>query len=246
MALTPAVPKPSNIVRFPRTTELTAEPFIELTRKIVLSSKFAKVPYFIMVGGCGSLYVPGLGDGHTTAVDYPEFWRAFSNLMADSKAVLFYMEDALGHMGTELRKLGKARKARREGKTSQEDLDTIAAYEKMTMEGDEGLSFVRAARASFMFFDGNQSFRWSYASPPPGYRPGRRTGVYETSLDVLPLDPRDTDPSDLDDKMLGITTSDMAVAIADEAERKEKTWQHWTAVGSTDPDEPVPTYARLP
>lgn len=137
------------------------------------------------------------------------------------------MEDALGHMGTELRKLGKARKARKERKANQQDLDTIAAYEKMTMEGDEGLSFVRAARASFMFFYGNQSFRWNYASPP-GDRPGRRTGVYKTSLDALPLEPRDADPSDLDDRMLGITTADMAVAIA---ERKEKTWQHWTAVG---------------
>ena len=206
MAHTPAVLKPLNIVPFRSQLRLIAEPFIELTRKVVLSSKFAKVPYFIMVGGCGSLYVPGLGDGHTTAVDYPEFWRAFSNLMADSEAMLFYMEDALGHMGTELRKLGKARKARREGKATQQDLNTISAYEKMTMEGDEGLSFVRAARASFMFFDGNQSFRWSYASPPPGYRPGRRTGLYKTSLDVLPLDPKDADPSDLDDKMLGITT----------------------------------------
>ena len=221
------------------------EPFIELTRKVVLSARFANVPYFIMIGGCGSLYVPGLGDGHTTAVDYPEFWRAFSNLMADSEAMLHYMEHALGHMGRELRKLGEARKSRAEGKATRAELDTIAAYEKMTMEGDEGLSFVRAARASFMFFDGVTSFKWSYASPPPGYRPGRRTGEYKTSLDVLPLEPVGADIKDLDDKMLGITTSDMAVAVVDEAEKKTKTWKHWTAVGSVAPDIPFHTYARL-
>jgi len=156
------------------------------------------------------------------------------------------MEEALGHMGTELRKLGQARKARAEGRATKQDLETIASYEKMAMEGDEGLSFVRAARATFLFFEGNKSFPWSYASPPPGYRSGRRTGKYSSSLDFLPLEPKGADISDLDDKMLGINTSDMAVAIADEAERKEKMWQHWTAVGSTDPDVPVPTYARLP
>jgi putative NADH-flavin reductase len=216
-----------------------------LTRKIVLSAQVAKVSYVIMIGGCGSLYVPNLGSGHTTAVDYPEFWRAFSNLMADSEAMTHYMEDVLGHMGTELRKLRNARIARREGRATKEDLETISAYEKMTMEGDEGLTYVRACRASFMFFDGNRAFKWSYASPPPGYRPGRRTGEYRVSYDVLPLDPVDADPTDLDDKMLGITTGDMAVAIADEAEKRGNTWKHWTAVGSVDPDTPVPTYARL-
>lgn len=223
------------------------EPFIELTRKVVLAAKFAQVPCFIMIGGCGSLYVPGLGGGHVTAVDYPEFWRAFSNLMADSPAMLHYMEETLGHMGAELRKLGEARALRAAGKASDKDLETIKTYEKMTMEGDEGLSFVRAARASFMFFDGNTSFKWSYASPPPGYRPGRRTGKYETSEDYLPLDPKmDQGVEDLDGKMLEITTGDMAVSIADEAEQKKKTWKHWTMVGNVEPDEPVPTYARLP
>ena len=71
-----------------------------------------------MIGGCGSLYVPGLGGGHITAVDYPEFWRAFSNLMADSQAMLHYMEEALGHMGTELRKLGEARARRADSRRS--------------------------------------------------------------------------------------------------------------------------------
>src|SRR5579859_7310267 len=141
--------------------------------------------------------------------DYPEFWRAFSNLMADSQAMLHYIEEALGHMGSELRKLSEYRARRSAGNATPKDLETISSYEKMTMEGDEGLSFVRAARASFMFFDGNTSFKWSYASPPPGYRPGRRTGKYEVSEDCLPLDPgMDQSVEDLDGKMLGITTGE--------------------------------------
>ena len=222
------------------------EPYVELTRKVVLAVKYAPVPYFIKIGGTGSLWIPRLGSGHIPAVDYPEFWRAFSNLMADSEAMLHYMEEALGHMGTELRKLGQARKARAEGRATQQDLETIFAYEKMTMEGDEGLSFVRAARATFLFFEGNHSFPWSYASPPPGYRPGRRNGKYTTSVDYVPLGAKDADISDLDGKLLGVTTGDMAVAIADEVENQDKKWKHWTMIGSTDPDVPVSTYARLP
>ena len=99
------------------------------------------------------------------------------------------------------------------------------------------------------FFDGNTSFKWYYASPPPGYRPGRRTGKYDVSENYLPLDPgMDQNVEDLDGKMLGITTGDMAVAIADEAEQRKKCWKHWTMVGSVEPDVPVPTssYARYP
>jgi len=63
----------------------------------------------------------------------------------------------------------------------------------------------------------------------------------------LPLDPgMDQSVEDLDGKMLGITTGDMAVAIADEAEQRTKCWKHWTMVGSVEPEVPVPTYARYP
>jgi len=96
-----------------------------------------------------------------------------------------------------------------------------------------------------MFFDGNTSFKWSYASPPPMYRPGKRTGEYRIVQDVLPLNPPDADPSNLEGTLLGITVADMAVAIADDAETQENAYNHWTAVGSLADDSPAPSYVTL-
>ena len=48
-----------------------------------------------------------------------------------------------------------------------------------------------------MFFEGNQSFQWTFASPPPMYRPGERTGSDKVQEDVLPLDPPGPDVKDL-------------------------------------------------
>src|SRR5579859_6544239 len=72
-------------------------PFIEITRKIVLAVKVAQVPYFIMVGGTGSLYVPG--EDHVVAGEHGHFWRAFRQAMADSESAVQYMEERLGPLG---------------------------------------------------------------------------------------------------------------------------------------------------
>src|SRR5579862_2756926 len=234
----------SFIVHHP-VSKVDVEPFVELTRKVVLAIKLAKVPYFTKIGGTGSLYVPSYKGGHVTACDYPEFWRAYRHQIADSEAHTVYMEERLAPIGAGLRKLRHARAARREGRATREDLDFIADYEKKVMAQDDSLTFVRAGRTTFMFFDGNTSFKWSYASPPPMYRPGRRTGEYRVVQDVLPLDPPDTDPSDLEGHLLGITVADMAVAVADDAESQENAYKHWTAVGSLMPDTPAPSYITL-
>jgi putative NADH-flavin reductase len=155
------------------------------------------------------------------------------------------MEERLAPIGAGLRQLRNARIRRREGKATQEDLDFIKDYEQKVMAQDDSLTFVRAGRTTFMFFDGNKSFKWSYASPPPMYRPGKRTGEYRVVPDVLPLDPPDTDPKDLEGHLLGITVADMAVAIADDAESQENAYSHWTAVGSLADDTPTPSYVTL-
>jgi len=225
--------------------ELTIEPFVELTRKVILAIKLAKVPYFIKVGGTGSLYVPNYGGGHVTACDYPEFWRAYRHQIADSEAHTQYMEERLAPIGVGLRQLRNARIAGREGRATKDDLTFIADYEKKVMAQDDSLTFVRAGRTTFMFFDGNTSFKWSYASPPPMYRPGKRTGEYRVVKDVLPLDPPGPDSRNLEGRLLGITVADMAVAIADDAEKQENAFTHWTAVGSLADDTPAPSYITL-
>jgi len=212
---------------------------------VVLAIKLAKVPYFIKIGGTGSLYVPGYRGGHVTSCDYPEFWRAYRHQIADSECHTQYMEERLAPIGEGLRKLRNARIARREGRATKEDHEFIADYEQKVMAQDDSLTFVRAGRTTFMFFDGNTSFKWSYASPPPMYRPGKRTGEYRIVQDVLPLNPPDADPSNLEGTLLGITVADMAVAIADDAETQENAYNHWTAVGSLADDSPAPSYVTL-
>ena len=66
-------------------------PFVEVTRKIVLAAKVAKVGYFIMVGGAGSLYLPGWD--HVCAGEPGYFWRAFRQMIADSESHVQYMEE---------------------------------------------------------------------------------------------------------------------------------------------------------
>ena len=159
------------------------------------------------------------------------------------------MEERLAPIGAGLRTLRNARIARRNGTATQADHDYISEYEKKVMAQDDSLTFVRAGRTTFMFFDGNTSFKWSYASPPPMYRPGKRTAGYEVVQDILPLRelPGDDDKGsrDLEGKLLGITVADMAVAIADDAESQENVYKHWTAVGSLEDDTPAPSYLTL-
>lgn len=228
-------------------------PFVETTRKIVLAVRRAKVPYFIMVGGCGSLYLPGQQDD--TACDSRKWWLQYRRGIADSEAHVQYMEERLGHLGTSLRSYRNARLARKNGKATEEDEKTIAEYEHNVLHGDYSSTFVKSCRTTYMFFDGNQSFRWSFLSPSALFRPGgnlfkniillilERTGEYVAHDDHIPLS---GGTGDLEkDKLLGISIADFAIAIADEAETEDHVFQHWTVTGSLEDDTPTPSYVTL-
>jgi putative NADH-flavin reductase len=150
-------------------------PFVETTRKLCLAVRRAKVPYFIMVGGCGSLYLPGQEDD--TACDSRQWWLQYRRGIADSEAHVQYMEERLGHLGSSLRGFRNARLAKAAGKGTEEDDKTIAEYEHNILNGDYSTTFVKSCRTTYMFFDGNQSFRWSFLSPSALFRPGS-TSIY--------------------------------------------------------------------
>lgn len=42
----------------------------------------------------------------------------------------------------------------------------IEEYERAVLRNDKAVTFVTACRTSFMFFDGNASFSWTFVSPP--------------------------------------------------------------------------------
>lgn len=218
---------------------------MELTRKVIIAVKEARVPYFIMVGGCGSLNLPGTR--LQTCSESKEWWLAYRRGIADSHAHVAYMEERLGSMGSSLRNYRDARAKLREGKADDKVLTVIKEYEQAVLRNDKALAFVTACRTTFMFFDGNTSFPWTFVSPPALYRSGKRTGSYETIFDEIPLKPakEGADPGSLEGRLHGITAADLAIAIADEAEAKTRIGRHWSAYADMSDDTPRPSYVTL-
>ncbi|KAJ4318662.1 hypothetical protein N0V84_006750 [Fusarium piperis] len=194
---------------------LKYRPFLELTRKIVIAAKEAKLRY--------------------------------RRSIADSHAHVSYMEERLGSMGTSLRAYRNARRRLRSDQADEASLKLIEDYETVVMNNDQALEFVTASRTSYMFFDGNTSFKWTYVSPPALYRSGKRTGAYETIIDELPVKPapKGTDASSLDGRLHGISVADLAIAIADEVENKKLAGKHWSAFADMSDDIPTPSYITI-
>ncbi|KAM0328711.1 hypothetical protein ACHAQA_005124 [Verticillium albo-atrum] len=223
------------------TQALRYMPFIETTRKIILVIKRAAVPYFVMVGGTGSLHVPD--ESGVCAADSKHFFLAYRRGIADSEAHVAYMEERLPEIGKALRKYRNARQILR-------DRDALGArayveqYEtRLRQQQDAASEFIKAARASYMFFDGNTSFNWTYASPSALYRPGLRTGTYTMTQDDLPLKSElSGDENPLDGRLLGVSAADFAVALADEVETRKNKYLHWTATADLSDDTPRPSY----
>jgi putative NADH-flavin reductase len=85
----------------------------------------------------------------------------------------------------------------------------------------------------------NRSFNWTFVSPPANYCPSVGTGKYVAV-------PNDYLPVDQNGDYRGIATSDLAIALADEAESQTHPFLHWTLYG----DQPdlvsrVPIYLTL-
>ena len=247
-------------------------PYVELSRKLVRAAKIAKPAYFINVGGAGSLEIPKI-EPHLCAADSGHFWRAvgvaskhpfpqprliltkssqFRQAFADSESQIQYMEERLGPLGAGLRKLRSARVKVREGSATDEDVAFIKKYLQDAFDGDYSQTFVRAARVTWMFFEGDSNWNWSYASPPALYRPCLGGEEYHIVEDLLPMtDTPDArfysawykdDPKDLEGRLRGISTVDFVRAIADDAETKFGLRKHWCPYTALKDDTPLPSY----
>lgn len=214
-------------------------PYVETVRRLIIAVKEAKVKYFVFVGGAGSLHVPGSFDCLT---DHPEFFLAYRRQLADSDAHVQYMEERLGPMGEALRSYRNARLAVKAGKATDTELQTIQTYEDAVRSNDKATSFIKAGRASLLFFEGNTSFPWTFVSPSPLYRPGKRTGKYEITIDYVPLKGSPSEEGILDGRLTGISVADLSIAIADEIENENLKYKHWTAIGDLSDDTAYPSY----
>ncbi|KAJ5631958.1 hypothetical protein N7490_008297 [Penicillium lividum] len=216
-------------------------PYVETVFKLILAVKKAKVKYFVFVGGAGSLLVPGTSE---YLADHHDFFPAYRRQLAQSEAHVQYMEERLGPLGSALRTYRTAIVAMSNGTASSEHQQAIATYEENLQKGDRASNYIKAGRAALLFFEGNISFQWTFVSPSPMYRPGRRTGQYEVSVDYLPLKGSAALESLLGGRLTGISVADLAVAIADEIENPKLVRKHWTATGDLSEDVYYPSYIK--
>jgi len=216
-------------------------PYVEVVRKLILAVKLAKVQYFVFVGGAGSLLVPTT---YECLADHPSFLLAYRQQMAESDAHIQYMEERLGPIGQGLRLYRNARLAVKSGKATTADLHMIETYEQHIRKNDQASDYIKAGRATLLFFEGNTSFPWTFVSPSPLYRPGPRTGNYEITLDYVPLKGVQRDENNiLAGRLTGISAADLAVAIVDEIESPKLLRKHWTASADLSNDTAYPCYA---
>ncbi|KAF1937899.1 hypothetical protein EJ02DRAFT_447170 [Clathrospora elynae] len=180
--------------------------FLETVRKLILAYKLSPASYFLFVGGAESLHVPGTA---TCCADNPDFFLAYRRAILNSLAHVAYVEERFGSMGAPLRRYREARMASDEpGKATEEEKEVVKEYEKeISAKDDSSSDFIKAARTAYMFFDGNQSFRWGFVSPSALYRPGKRTG--KQGKDIF------------EGRLTGISVADLAIVIADEVEQQK-------------------------
>ena len=222
------------------------EQFVETTRKILVGAKTNKKIYFIMVGGTGSLELPG--KKYTTAADSRDFWLAYRRSVADSETSTKHMEDRIGPgpISDAMRAYRNARIKLKEGTAGDEEKKTIATTEDAVRHGENWIPDTPlAARATFLMFEGNSSFDWTFVSPSGRFRPGPRTGKYDVYVDEVPLSKEATskseDDNEFEGRLLGVSAADLAVAIVDEAEKREEIGKHWSPVSEWEGDEAMPT-----
>ncbi|KAK3092204.1 hypothetical protein LTR53_019646, partial [Teratosphaeriaceae sp. CCFEE 6253] len=140
------------------------------------------------------------------------------------------MEERIGigsPMANGMRTYRTARQALLSGNASEVDTQAIEDVEKPIREVEDFANDIPlAARASFMFFEGKTSFKWSFISPPAKYVPGPRTGKCENYVDLVPLAPESDESrrgkeNEYEGRLLGISVADLAVAVADEVEKPQ-------------------------
>jgi hypothetical protein len=226
------------------------ESHVETTRKIVIASRAAKIDYFVQIGGTASLEIPG--EPYTTAADSREWWLAYRRAGADSEAATSHIQSRFpaGPISDAVRAYRNARIALKEGRATANHHEAIKQTEDPIFHGD---TFVHdlplAARMGFMMFEGNSSFQWTFVSPPAMYLAGKRTGRYTVWIDEVPMAEKaegdSVDGNKFEGRLLGISPADLAIAIADEGERRELVGKHWSAVSDWDDGKTHPGVVTL-
>ncbi|VUC30659.1 unnamed protein product [Clonostachys rosea] len=229
-----------------RDDALSYSTYTEITRKIVIASKAAKVPYFVMIGGSSIMRIPDRP--LVTGCDDERFYYAFMRGILDSEAWVQHALEWAGEDGDKLVVARQAWIAEKKGRGTPETRKITEEVHKMFDLHGPVVEFHRGGRLTAMFFHGNTSFNWTFMSTPALYRPGKRTGSYEVGFDFVPLKPAKGHEHGIalfDGRMHGISLSDMALAVADEVETQKYGWKHWTPYVPDIDDTPGPVYVKI-
>lgn len=188
---------------------------VEAAWRIKRSIKTAGSPYLVFVGGVGSLWT----ERGVQMMDDP--WWPEWYINTSTPAYMRHLRDM-----THIEAFEFVARER-------EELDTSGAPPHSPLQSEEARGFMAALggghelaqglRAAFEIFAEDRTFNWTFASPPWCLMHGPRTGSYEITKHDIPL--KDGVPA-------GISVKDMAIALADEAEQRNLSFEHWSA--STD------------
>ncbi|KAK9461266.1 uncharacterized protein V1516DRAFT_675472 [Lipomyces oligophaga] len=219
--------------------------YVEATTQIISAFKYATNKrrrlgqncYLITIGSAGSLIIPG-SEG-VRAVDDEEFWTEYIRSLVQSRIQTAFFKELYPDKSDLIEIYRKAYIDAVDEEASQDQLNFMSNFEDQIV--NHGHDFIRAVTATYLFYEGNESFDWTLLSPPALYCPGKRTGEYDVRLeDQLPLSTDDND-----DSLPGISAWDLALAVADEAERKGMKWIQWTVTGDQSDDSLAPTYPKI-
>jgi putative NADH-flavin reductase len=186
---------------------------VEAAWRLKRAIKAAGSPYLVFLGGMGSLHV----ESGEQVLDDPR-WPAWY-LETASPAYLRHL-----HAMTHLDSFELMAREREEIMASGSDpfapfTSEVALSFTAAMGTSHQLALGR--RVAWEIYIDDRSFEWTFVSPPWFLMNGPRTGTYETVLDQLPM--KDGTPA-------GISVTDMAVAVADEAKQHAFTYRHWSAM----------------
>ncbi|ANP53147.1 putative NADH-flavin reductase [Streptomyces griseochromogenes] len=183
----------------------------EGTRRIIQAFRRSGAGYLMYVGGAASLYV----DPHTQMFDDPRFpaWY-FGSMPAEH---LSWLGDITGE--------GFFHEAARRKESGLVPAGASDPELEKRVESWTRVPLLEGCRIALDLFEHRTDFRWSFLSPPWLYRPGPGQGCYHLGVDYMLFDRG---------VPAGIDLPDLALALADEAERQALVHKHWTVAGRCD------------
>src|SRR3974390_1144927 len=95
----------------------------------------------------------------------------------------------------------------------------FALWEKV-LPANAGTDHIRPLVHVLMFMQHDNTYDWSFFSPPAALQPGPRKGSYVAASNKVLM---------TGDKFAGLSIDDAAIALVDEVEREAHNREHWTA-----------------